>query len=47
MVVNETVLVNGAVLSDGILTIDLENVIPEAKKPRKITIGSQPERLKR
>ena len=35
----DTIVVNGANLADGILTIKLENVIPEEKKPRKILIG--------
>lgn len=35
----DTIIVNGADLVDGILTIELENVIPEEKKPRKIAIG--------
>ena len=35
----DTVVVNGADLIDGILTVKLENVIPEAKKPRKIEIN--------
>ena len=35
----DTIVVKGADLADGILTIDLENVIPEEKKPRKILIG--------
>lgn len=43
----DTVVVNGADLIDGILTIKLENVIPEAKKPRKIEINrGEPEFLK-
>ena len=46
---SDTVVVNGADLVDGILTIELENVIPEEKKPRKIEInrgGREPELLK-
>jgi molecular chaperone IbpA len=35
----DTVVVDGADLHDGILTVKLENVIPEAKKPRKIEIN--------
>lgn len=35
----DTIVVNGADLADGILTVKLENVIPEEKKPRKILIG--------
>lgn len=43
----DTIVVNGADLADGILTVKLENVIPEEKKPRKILIGraSEPELL--
>lgn len=36
---SDTMVVNGADLIDGILTIELENVIPEEKKPRKIEIN--------
>ena len=36
---NDTIVVNGADLTDGILTVELENIIPEEKKPRKISIG--------
>jgi molecular chaperone IbpA len=44
---SDTVVVNGAELLDGILTVKLENVIPEAKKARKIEIYQrQPELLK-
>jgi len=43
----DAVVVNGADLLDGILTVKLENVIPEAKKPRKIKINrGEPEFLK-
>jgi molecular chaperone IbpA len=35
----DTIVVNGATLEDGILTVELENVIPEEKKPRKIDIN--------
>lgn len=35
----DTIVVNGADLSDGILNVKLENVIPEEKKPRKIEIN--------
>ena len=35
----DTIVVNGADLADGVLTVKLENVIPEEKKPRKILIG--------
>ena len=36
---SDTIVVKGADLTDGILTVELENVIPEEKKPRKIEIG--------
>jgi molecular chaperone IbpA len=43
---SDTIVVNGADLTDGILTVELENVIPEEKKPRKINIGrGEPELL--
>lgn len=35
----DTIVVQGADLVDGILTIELENIIPEEKKPKKIEIG--------
>lgn len=35
----DTVVVNDATLADGILTVELENVIPEAQKARKIAIA--------
>jgi len=31
-------VVQGAELADGILTVSLENVIPDEQKPRKIDI---------
>ena len=37
-VLSDTVVVRGAELADGILSISLENVIPEEAKPRKISI---------
>jgi len=37
-VLSDTVVVRGAELADGILSISLENVIPEEQKPRKIAI---------
>jgi molecular chaperone IbpA len=37
-VLSDTVVVQWAELADGILSIALENVIPEEQKPRKITI---------
>lgn len=36
----DTIEVRGADLVNGILTVELENVIPEEKKPRKIEIGN-------
>jgi molecular chaperone IbpA len=36
---SDTVIVNSADIVNGVLKISLENVIPEAKKPRKIPIG--------
>jgi molecular chaperone IbpA len=42
----DTIVVNSADLKDGILTILLENIVPEEKRPRKIAIGhSKPELL--
>lgn len=35
------VKVTGAEMADGLLHINLERIIPEAKKPRKIEIGSR------
>ena len=35
----EDIVVNSADLKDGLLTIKLERVVPEEKKPRKIKIG--------
>lgn len=40
----DTIVVNGAALEDGILTVQLENVIPEEKKPRKIDISRPSEK---
>lgn len=37
-VLSDTVVVRDAALADGILSISLENVIPEDQKPRKIEI---------
>lgn len=42
----DTIVVNGADFSDGILTIELENVIPEEKKSRTIEIGGGSKYLK-
>lgn len=36
---SDTIVVRGADLQQGILTISLENIVPEEKKPRKIAIG--------
>lgn len=41
----DTIVVRAADLKDGILTIELENVIPEEKKPRKIEIGRAEKQL--
>lgn len=38
----DTVVVKGAHLSDGMLRVELENIIPEEKKPRKIEIATSP-----
>ena len=38
-VLADTVVVRDAVLADGILTVSLENVIPEEQKPHKVTIN--------
>lgn len=35
--------VTGASLTDGVLEIDLKREVPEAAKPKKITIGKAPE----
>ena len=37
-VLSDTIVVKGADLEDGILSIKLENIIPEEHKPRKIDI---------
>ena len=34
----DSVVVNGAKLENGMLTVDLEHVVPEEKKPRLITV---------
>jgi len=34
----EDVVVNGAELKDGLLKVSMEKIVPEAKKPRDITI---------
>ena len=39
----ETVVVRSADVKDGLLVIDLENVIPDEKLPRKIRIGGAPQ----
>lgn len=43
----ETVRVNGAVLSDGILSVELENIVPEEQLPKRIPIvaGKQQSKL--
>ena len=35
----DTILVQGAVFKDGILSVYLENVVPEEEKPRKVEIN--------
>lgn len=40
-VLADTIVVSSVNLTDGILTIKLENVVPEEQKPRKIEIGKQ------
>jgi molecular chaperone IbpA len=37
----DTIEVKGADIKDGILCIELENIIPEHKKPRKVEIGNE------
>jgi molecular chaperone IbpA len=39
LTIADTIEVKGAEFKDGILSIGLENIIPEHKKPRKIEIG--------
>jgi molecular chaperone IbpA len=39
------VVVTGAALSDGLLTIDLERQLPEALKPRRIEIATGPAQI--
>lgn len=39
---NEDVVVKGAELKNGLLTIALERIVPEHKRPKKIPIGSIP-----
>ena len=34
----DDIVVNGAKLENGMLTIDLERIVPEAKKPKMITV---------
>lgn len=41
LTVADTIEVKGAEFKDGILRIGLENIIPDAKKPRKIEIGTE------
>lgn len=42
---SDTIKVNAAEMESGILSIVLENVIPEHKKPRKIAIGQSEAQL--
>ena len=39
--VADTIVVNNASLDEGILTVDLENVVPEEQKPKKIEIKNK------
>lgn len=41
----ENVEVRGASLENGLLHIDLERMVPEEKKPRRITINGKPEKV--
>lgn len=38
---SDTVVVKSADIINGVLQIDLENILPEEKKPRKIPIGNE------
>jgi molecular chaperone IbpA len=47
-VLSDDVVVNGAELAHGMLSIHLEHIVPESKKPRKIEINSSgPKELKK
>jgi len=39
----ENVEVRGAQLENGLLHIELERIVPEEKKPRRVVIGAKPE----
>jgi molecular chaperone IbpA len=39
----ENVEVRGAQLENGLLHVDLERIVPEEKKPRRIVIGAKPD----
>jgi molecular chaperone IbpA len=41
----ENVEVKGAALENGLLHIDLERIVPEEKKPRRITINGKTEKV--
>lgn len=41
LTIADTIEVKGAEFKDGILRIGLENIVPDAKKPRKIEIGTE------
>ena len=43
--VSDTIKVTNADLSDGILRVDLENVIPDEKKPKVISISNGKKKL--
>ena len=40
-VLSDTVVVRDATMADGILTIELENVIPEEQKPRRFQLSNK------
>lgn len=42
---SDTVFVKSADIVNGVLEINLENILPEEKKPRKILIGSSDKKL--
>ena len=46
LTIADTIEVKGAEFKDGILSIGLENIIPEHKKPRKIEIGDSLKKFK-
>ena len=44
---NQDVVVNSAKIVNGLLSIELEHIIPEEKRPRKIEIGSGAKKRKK